>query len=90
MQLTNQHRFYDPFTGFILSTGWMLYVMFAPIYVFESGLPQPADFIILLTSSLAVVVFVLRNNLAFNRVVTSLLLMVALFFVINLVNFQYY
>jgi len=81
---------FDSLTNRILVLGWMIYVIFAPIYLFESGLPQPADLIIFITAGVTIILFILKTKLLFNRVFTSLALMAALFFTINTVNYNYY
>lgn len=83
-------RLFDPITEKILVYGWVLYVVFAPIYLFESGLPQPADLIIALVAGFSIVLFILNSKIIFNRVFTTLCLMALLFFAINTANYNYY
>lgn len=81
---------FDRFTYGLLFLGWLVYVAIAPIYVFKSGLPQPADFIIVVTAGLTAVLFFLKQKIVFNRVFALLILIVMMFFSINVANFLYY
>ena len=74
----------DRLSFYILSLGWLFYIVFAPLYIFKSGLPQPADFIIFITSGLAITFFLLKRRIIFNRVFAILLIMVGLIVSINL------
>ena len=51
---------FDRSTLFILMAGWIIYIVFAPIYVFRSGYPQPADFVIAMTAGFSVILFLLK------------------------------
>lgn len=64
--------------------GWCGYIILAPIYVFETGLPQPADLLILSVSGLSIALFLIKKQLVFNRVFLSLILMITLFAAINI------
>jgi len=81
---------FDKFTYGLLFLGWLAYVCFAPIYVFKSGLPQPADFMIAITAGLSIVLFFLKQRIIFNRVFAILVLMVFMFFAINISYFYFY
>lgn len=80
----------DGFLFSLILTGWFGYILLAPIYVFESGLPQPADLMIFAVSSLAIGLYVLKARLVFNRVFAVLGIMIALFSCINLSYGLYY
>jgi hypothetical protein len=77
-------RVLDPFFYAIILWGWFAYIFLAPIYLFESGLPQPADLIIFGISILAIGLYLIKYRIAFNRVFATLAVMVTLFGVINL------
>lgn len=81
---------FDRFTYSLLFLGWLAYVSLAPIYIFKSGLPQPADFIIAITAGLSIVLFFLKQRIVFNRVFAILVLMVVMFFAINISYFYFY
>lgn len=74
----------DSFFYAIIFAGWCGYILFSPLYVFETGVPQPADILLLSVSALAVGLFLVKRNIQFNRVFVTLLLMIGLFSVINL------
>lgn len=56
---------------------WSCFVFLDPVYVFASGLPQPADMLILLIAPLALARWNGRMNLRAKRAVRALLLFVA-------------
>lgn len=56
---------------------WCCFVLLDPVYVFASGLPQPADMLILLIAPLAVARWNGRMNLRAKRAIRALLLFVA-------------
>jgi hypothetical protein len=81
---------YDKTTGLILMVGWIAYIILSPLYFFESGLPQIADYIILAVSGLAILIYFLKKKIIFNRVYAFLAFMVVLFFCINITNYIFY
>ena len=88
--LNHSRPIFDPITFALLVCGWLGYITFAPIYIFTSGLPQPADFLIVITAGLAILLFFIKERIIFNRVFTILCLMVALFFLVNISYFYFY
>lgn len=86
-----------PVTGTVISSfimslllaGWFIAVLFAPVYVFESGLPQPSDFLILGVCLAAVSLFAIRRIARFTDVFAVLAVMVALFAGINAIHAVY-
>jgi hypothetical protein len=91
LNLQNQRdKILDPFFFTVLLTGWFGYIFLAPIYVFESGLPQPADLLIFTVSSLGIGLYLLKARIVFDRVFATLGVMVALFAAINLSYSFYY
>ena len=84
------HPIFDPLTFGILMLGWLVYIAFSPIYIFTSGLPQPADFAIVIVAAISMTLFFLKQKIIFNRVFSILCLMVALFFTTNICYFYFY
>jgi hypothetical protein len=81
---------FDRVTLLVLMAGWVFYIVFAPVYIFRSGYPQPADFIIAITAGLSALLFLVKQKMVFNRVFAILCLMVGLFFIINISYFTVY
>jgi hypothetical protein len=88
--LHQQKPIFDRVTFSFLSWGWAFYILLAPIYIFGSGLPQPADYIIALIAPLSAILYLFNQKIIFNRVFSCLCLVAALFFSINIINFYYY
>lgn len=85
-----QKQIFNPATFWILSAGWALYVLLAPIYIFGSGMPQPADMIMALVVPFTVLAYIMSVQLIFNRTFVCLLMIAALFFSINIIHFYFY
>ena len=83
-------RVLDSFFYAIILWGWFGYIFLAPIYIFDSGLPQPADLLIFAISILAIGIYLIKYRIAFNRVFATLVVMVTLFGVINMTYGLYY
>jgi hypothetical protein len=87
----HQHEpIFDRVTFSFLSWGWAFYILLAPIYIFGSGLPQPADYIIALIGPLTSILYLFNQKIIFNRVFTCLMLVATLFCAINVINYYYY
>ncbi len=86
----SHHIGFSPVAGLILLVGWALYLLLSPIYVFKSGLPQPADILLFIISGLGIVLFVMTNRIVFNRVFVGLFATVGLFFATNITYFFWY
>ena len=83
-------RVLDSFFYTIILWGWFGYIFLAPIYIFDSGLPQPADLLIFAVSILAIGLYLIKCHITFTRVFATLVLMVTLFGIINLTYGLYY
>lgn len=88
--IQNTPPLFDRWTENILIIGWMMYIILAPLYFFKSGIPQIADYIILVVAAMAIILFFIKQVIIFNRVFAALALMVLLFFSINVTNFIFY
>jgi hypothetical protein len=80
---TPRRKILDQTFFWIILAGWVGYVIAAPVYIFDTGLPQPADLLIFFVSSIAIGLFLIKKKLFFNRVFVLLILMVGLFCAIN-------
>lgn len=67
----------------LILSAWFLFVILSPFYIFDSGLPQPADLIIAPFCALAIILFFLKSSLTIDRVFTPLILMCGLCGAIN-------
>jgi hypothetical protein len=76
--------------GLYLATIWLVYVLISPIYVFPKGLPQPADFILLI----GITTGLIASFIAFRGRVPAVYLVGMLFasmtFFINVVNYMFF
>lgn len=70
--------------------GWMAYIILTPLYIFDVGLPQPADIILVCVAGLAVGLAILKSSLPFDRVMMTLTLMVGLIMCINITHALHY
>ena len=86
----NDRPILDSFFFAVILAGWCGYIILAPLYLFETGLPQPADVLLLGASALATGLFLIKRNTQFNRIFVSLALMVGLFSMINMVFYTAY
>jgi hypothetical protein len=82
-----QRHSFAPVTALVLFVGWGLYLLLSPIYFFKSGVPQPADVVLFIISGLGITIFVMTRRIVFNRVFVTLLIMVGLFFAINITHY---
>lgn len=87
---TTQTRLFYPAASRILAFFWCVYIILSPFYIFESGLPQPADFLIILTAFAGCGIYMLRHPLSPTPVFVALGGMVALFGLINTIYAQTY
>jgi hypothetical protein len=73
---------------FLLFIGFV-YIVLSPFYVVESGLPQPADFLMMFGILAASSMMLVRNKLMFSKLSLSLMGFVGLVCAVNLYHFAF-
>lgn len=68
---------------------WILYLLLSPVYIFSKGLPQPADYLLLLCGFPALFVTMIRHRGGLSKVFLFGLLFAVLTMSINLVHFSF-
>lgn len=74
----------------ILVFGWFCAFIFSPFYVFDSGLPQPADFLLIGVCGFTLLLGFLHGDITYNNTVILTLTIVLMFGTINIANGLYY
>ncbi len=69
---------------------FFLYLVLSPFYIFTSGYPQPADFILFLAMGSSFVVFLINKDLKANQIYLVGLIFAAHSLLINMIHYVYY
>ena len=89
MVIPDRH-FIAPFLYSCLLFGWFCAIVLSPLYIFDSGLPQPSDFLLIGVCSFCLFFYLATRKIIISDIGISLFLIVVLFAFINGIYGSYY
>lgn len=88
--VTADRNFIAPFIYGFLLFGWFCAVVFSPVYLFDSGLPQISDFLLVGICGLCLCFYMATRQIIISDIGITLFLTVVLFAAINITYGIYY
>lgn len=82
--------FIAPFIYGFLLFGWFCAIVLSPLYIFDSGLPQPSDILLIGICGLCLCFYMAARKIILSDITVTLTLIVILFAAINAIYGAYY